>query len=162
MNVWLALHFPAAPKRAGVTPILKKASHQIEDYFTGGLREFALPLELWGTPFQTSVWREVAKIPSGETRTYSDIAIAIDNPNAIRAVGSAQAANPLPIVIPCHRVIGTGGRLSGYAGGIEAKQWLLEHEAAQYEREHGSPPKRKPRRPVVGPVARPPSTPSRA
>jgi O-6-methylguanine DNA methyltransferase len=162
MNVWLALHFPLAPKRSGVTPILKKAATQIENYFTAGLADFSLPLELWGTPFQTTVWKAVAKIPAGETRSYADIAAAIGRPRAVRAVGAAQAANPLPILIPCHRVIGTDGTLTGYAGGLDVKQWLLEHEASRSERRQGTVQVQRSRRPPVGPVAKPPSAPPRA
>ncbi len=129
MNVWLALRFPMASRRVGVTPILRKAASQLEAYFTGGLTEFSLPLDLRGTPFQLAVWRAVATIPYNRTSTYGDIARAIGRPRAVRAVGAAQAANPLPIVIPCHRVIGSNGSLTGYGGGLDAKRWLLEHEA---------------------------------
>jgi O-6-methylguanine DNA methyltransferase len=161
MNVWLALHFPLAPKRSGVSPILRKAATQIESYFTAGATEFSLPLELWGTPFQTTVWKAVAKIPAGETRSYADIATVIGRPKAVRAVGAAQAANPLPILIPCHRVIGTNGTLTGYAGGLDVKQWLLDHEAAISERRLAAVQIPRTRRPIVGPVAKPPSAPSR-
>jgi methylated-DNA-[protein]-cysteine S-methyltransferase len=161
MNVWLALHFPLAPKRSGVSPILRKAATQIESYFTAGATEFSLPLELWGTPFQTTVWKAVAKIPAGETRSYADIAAVIGRPKAVRAVGAAQAANPLPILIPCHRVIGTNGTLTGYAGGLDVKQWLLDHEAAISDRRLGTVQIPRTRRPIVGPVAKPPSAPSR-
>jgi O-6-methylguanine DNA methyltransferase len=155
MNVWLALHFPLAPKRNGVSPILKKAAQQIEDYFTGDGSEFSISLELWGTPFQTEVWKAVARIPPGSTRTYGEIATSIGRPRALRAVGAAQAANPLPIVIPCHRVMRTDGSLTGYAGGLDVKQWLLEHEAARVVRRAGAPAAARPRRPVIGPVAKP-------
>jgi len=161
MNVWLALHFPLAPKRSGVCPILKKAATQIESYFTAGFTDFSLPLELWGTPFQTTVWKAVAKIPAGETRSYADIAASIGRPRAVRAVGAAQAANPLPILIPCHRVIGADGTLMGYAGGLDVKQWLLEHEATRSERRMGTVQVQRPRRPPVGPVAKPPFAPPR-
>ncbi|TFH28451.1 MAG: methylated-DNA--[protein]-cysteine S-methyltransferase, partial [Myxococcales bacterium] len=86
----------------------------------------------------------------------------VARPNSVRAVGAAQAANPLPIVIPCHRVVGVGGRLTGYAGGLAAKQWLLEHEAAHNERVQGVAATQRPRRPLVGPVGRPPISPFRA
>ena len=159
MNVWLALHFPLAPKRSGVSPILKKSATQIESYFTGGFTDFSVPLELWGTPFQTTVWKAVAKIPAGETRSYADVASAIGRPRAMRAVGAAQAANPLPILIPCHRVIGTDGRLTGYAGGLEVKQWLLDHEAVRSERRLSIVQPSRQRRALVGPVAKPPPAP---
>jgi O-6-methylguanine DNA methyltransferase len=156
MHVWLALHFPLAPKRSGVSPILKKAAHDLEAYFTGAANEFDVPIELWGTAFQTSVWKAVAKIPVGSTRTYADIADMVERPRAMRAVGAAQAANPLPIVIPCHRVVGADGSLTGYAGGLDIKQWLLEHEATCLERRGGSTELARTRRPVGGPIAKPP------
>jgi len=129
MNVWVALHFPFASIRCGVSPILRKATSQLEAYFTAGLTEFSLPLHFAGTPFQLDVWNEIARIPFAETRSYRDVAEAIDKPRAMRAVGAAQRANPFPIVVPCHRVIGSDGTLTGYVGGLETKQWLLEHEA---------------------------------
>jgi methylated-DNA-[protein]-cysteine S-methyltransferase len=130
MNHWLAQHFPNAACRRGDSPILRKAAAQLEAYFTGSLRSFSLSAELAGTPFQLTVWRLVADIPFGDTRSYGDIARGIGNPNATRAVGAAQGANPLPIVIPCHRVLGTDGDLTGYGGGLATKHWLLEHERA--------------------------------
>ena len=162
MNVWLALHFPLAPKRSGVSPILKKSATQIESYFTARFTDFSVPLELWGTAFQTTVWKAVTKIPSGETRSYGDIANAIGRPRAVRAVGAAQAANPLPIIIPCHRVIGTDGALTGYAGGLGVKQWLLDHEATDNERRLAAVEPPRPRRPFMGPVAKPPPALTRA
>jgi len=156
MNVWLALHFPLAPKRSGVSPILRKAATQIQGYFTADFTDFSVPLELWGTSFQTTVWKAVAKIPAGETRSYAEIAAAIGRPRAVRAVGAAQAANPLPILVPCHRVIGTDGRLTGYAGGLDVKQWLLDHEAKGTERRLAAVRIERPRRPAMGPVAKPP------
>jgi len=129
LSVWLALHFPEASIRCGVSPILRKAAAELGAYFTAGLRRFTLPLELVGTPFQRAVWQEVGAIGFGETRTYRDIASSVSRPRAVRAVGAAQGANPVPIVIPCHRVIGTNGDLTGYGGGLEIKRWLLEHEA---------------------------------
>jgi len=131
LNVWLALHFPMASKRNGVSPILKKACAEIEAYFTAGLTQFTVPYELVGTAFQIDVWRKVAAIRFGETTSYREIASAIGNTRAVRAVGNAQNANPVPILVPCHRVIGSNGNLTGYAGGLELKQWLLEHEAAR-------------------------------
>jgi len=134
MNVWLALHFPASSKRAGVTPILKKAATQLQAYFTSGLTDFTVPVALVGTDFQVDVWRDVACIPFGATRSYRDVADRIGRPRAVRAVGGAQSVNPVPIVIPCHRVIAANGGLAGYAGGLETKKWLLEHEAAHDHR----------------------------
>lgn len=134
MNVWLALHFPEASRRAGVNPILRKAAAQVEAYFTGRLTAFSIPVEAVGTPFQAAVWQRVAEIPFGSTTSYQEIAQAIRRPNAVRAVGAAQAANPLPILVPCHRVVGSDNNLTGYAGGLAVKRWLLDHE-----RESASP-----------------------
>jgi O-6-methylguanine DNA methyltransferase len=162
MNVWLALHFPESPIRPGVTPILKRAIGQLEAYFTADRTEFSFPFDMRGTPFQMAVWQRVLKIPFGETKTYSEIAAATGNRRAVRAVGAAQAANPLPIVVPCHRVLGADGRLTGYAGGLDVKRWLLEHEANRDERSHAVPrPARTQttgrisRLPIIGPRKRP-------
>lgn len=124
----LARRFPFAARRRGVNFVLKKTAAQLEQYFTGGRRSFSVRTDPAGTPFQVSVWREVARIPYASTRTYADIARAVRGTRAVRAVGAAQKANPLPIVVPCHRVIGSNGRLVGYEGGLKLKRWLLEHE----------------------------------
>jgi O-6-methylguanine DNA methyltransferase len=131
MNAWLAAHFPHATCRRGATPLLRRAEQQVEDYFTSGLRVFSLPLELAGTPFQIAVWKHVYDIPFGATRSYGAIARSLGNPKAVRAVGAAQGANPIPIVIPCHRVVGSTGALVGYGGGLPTKRWLLEHERSR-------------------------------
>jgi methylated-DNA-[protein]-cysteine S-methyltransferase len=110
---------------------LTAALMQFEAYFRGELREFDLPLDPRGTPFQRQVWAAVARIPYGATRAYGEIAAAIGKPAAVRAVGLANGANPLPIVIPCHRVIGANGSLTGYGGGLEAKRRLLALERGQ-------------------------------
>lgn len=107
------------------------ATVQLGEYFDGSRTEFELELDLEGTEFQLAVWREVEKIPYGETRTYLEIATALGDPNLTRAVGAANGANPVAIVIPCHRVIGADGSLTGYAGGLHRKRWLLELESAQ-------------------------------
>lgn len=130
MNVWLALHFPGSSKRAGVTPILKKAATQLQAYFTSGLTDFTVPVALVGTEFQVDVWTNVADIPFGRTCSYRDVAEEIGRPRAVRAVGSAQSVNPVPIIVPCHRVVAADGGLASYSGGVETKKWLLEHEAA--------------------------------
>ena len=109
-------------------PVLKETAAQLDAYFAGALRQFDLPLAPRGTAFQRSVWNALDMIPFGETRSYADIARAIDRPSAVRAVGAANGRNPLSIVTPCHRVVGSNGMLTGFAGGIEAKQWLLAHE----------------------------------
>jgi methylated-DNA-[protein]-cysteine S-methyltransferase len=101
---------------------------QFEEYFAGERREFDLTLAPEGTLFERSVWEELRRIPFGETRSYGEIARAIGRPNAFRAVGRANGANPIPIVVPCHRVIGSDGSLTGFGGGLEAKSRLLEIE----------------------------------
>ena len=106
-----------------------EAEKQLGEYFSGKRRIFELELEPEGTPFQVTVLDALMQIPYGETRSYRDIAISIGRPKAVRAVGAANGRNPLPIVIPCHRVIGTNGSLTGFGGGLEAKSFLLELEA---------------------------------
>jgi methylated-DNA-[protein]-cysteine S-methyltransferase len=101
---------------------------QLAEYFAGARREFDLRLAPEGTPFERSVWEELRRIPFGETRSYGEIAQAIGRPGAARAVGRANGANPIPIVVPCHRVIGSDGSLTGFGGGLEAKSRLLEIE----------------------------------
>lgn len=113
----------------GSFPLLAEARRQLSAYFARELREFRLPLDLQGTPFQLRVWRELVTIPYGETRSYSQIAGSIGAPHSVRAVGSANGANPVAIVVPCHRVIGANGRLVGYGGGLPLKKRLLELEA---------------------------------
>lgn len=104
------------------------AKQQLTAYFSGSLTEFDLPLQLQGTPFQQRVWEALKTIPYGRTMSYGELAQTIGQPNASRAVGLANGRNPLSIVVPCHRVIGANGKLTGYGGGIERKQWLLNHE----------------------------------
>jgi methylated-DNA-[protein]-cysteine S-methyltransferase len=101
---------------------------QLDEYFAGQREEFDLPLAPRGTPFELSVWEELRRIPFGETRSYADIARALGKPAATRAVGRANGANPLPIVVPCHRVIGSNGSLTGFGGGLDNKVRLLELE----------------------------------
>ncbi|WP_027414830.1 methylated-DNA--[protein]-cysteine S-methyltransferase [Aneurinibacillus terranovensis] len=103
---------------------------QLDEYFAGVRTEFSIPLDIYGTVFQKVVWEELRKIPYGETRSYKDIALAINAPKAVRAVGMANNRNPLSIFIPCHRVIGSNGALVGYGGGLTIKEYLLklEHE----------------------------------
>lgn len=109
----------------------KMVQRQLELYFAKKLFQFSVPLDVKkGTDFQRRVWRELTTIPYGETRSYKDIAIAIDKPKAFRAVGNANNKNPIPIIIPCHRVIHSNGDLKGYAGGIELKRFLLALEAS--------------------------------
>lgn len=106
-----------------------KAYSQLNEYFDGKRMEFDLPLELKGTNFQIQVWNELRKIPYGKTKSYKDIAKLINNPKAARAVGNANNKNPISIIIPCHRVIGSSGKLVGYASGIEFKEKLLKLES---------------------------------
>jgi methylated-DNA-[protein]-cysteine S-methyltransferase len=110
------------------TPLLLKAAQQLTNYLAGGLREFSLPLAPDGTAYMKQVWTSLCEIPYGKTASYKDIALKIGNPNAARAVGLANNRNPIPIFIPCHRVIGTNGSLTGYRGGIDLKSRLLEME----------------------------------
>lgn len=110
-------------------PILIETARQIREYFAGTRREFTVPLDFHGTEFQKSVWAALLAIPYGETRSYADIARAIGRPGAFRAVGAANGRNPISIVAPCHRVIGSGGALTGFAGGLKAKELLLALEA---------------------------------
>ena len=112
------------------TPLSDQAAAQLSEYFAGGRKTFDLPLSPKGTPFQTAVWNTLLHIPFGETRSYGQIAAAIGNHKATRAVGMACNRNPIWIVIPCHRVVGTSRKLTGYAGGLEMKQWLLQLEKA--------------------------------
>lgn len=109
-------------------PVLDEARRQLEAYFSGARREFDLPLQLRGTPFQQRVWRALLEIPYGETRNYGQIACRIGAPGAARAVGGANRANPLAIVVPCHRVIAADGSLGGYGPGLHRKQHLLDLE----------------------------------
>ena len=102
---------------------------QLDAYFAGELESFELDLDPHGTPFQQRVWAELARIPYGETISYSELAHRLGDPKLVRAVGLANGRNPISIVIPCHRVIGADGSLVGYGGGLERKRWLLEHEA---------------------------------
>lgn len=110
------------------TPFIKEVWKELEEYFIGVRKTFQIPLALKGTPFQQKVWKALMSIPYGKTMTYKQIAEAIGNPKAYRAVGMANNKNPIPIIIPCHRVIGSNGKLVGYAGGLEIKEKLLKME----------------------------------
>jgi methylated-DNA-[protein]-cysteine S-methyltransferase len=109
-------------------PALRAARQQLAEYFRGQRRAFELPLDPAGTAFQRRVWAALRAIPFGETRGYGDLAALLGQPAAARAVGLANGRNPLSIVVPCHRVVGRDGALTGYAGGLDAKRWLLAHE----------------------------------
>jgi methylated-DNA-[protein]-cysteine S-methyltransferase len=114
--------------RSGPVP---EAARQLEEYFAGARRTFDLPLAPRGTPFQQRVWEELRGIPYGQTTSYGELARRIGQPTASRAVGAANGANPIPIIIPCHRAVGSDGSLTGYGGGVERKQRLLAMEAGQ-------------------------------
>jgi methylated-DNA-[protein]-cysteine S-methyltransferase len=105
------------------------ATRQLKAYFDGQLTEFTVPLAMQGTTFQRRVWNELQEIPYGKTLSYGELANRIGQPQASRAVGLANGRNPISILVPCHRVIGANGKLTGYGGGLERKQWLLEHES---------------------------------
>ena len=114
-------------------PMLLKVKQQLEQYFAGQRQQFNLPLDFQGTDFQQQVWRALLTIPYGETRSYKDIALQIGNEKAMRAVGAANGRNPISIIAPCHRVIGSGGALVGFAGGLDKKQILLSLEQGQIQ-----------------------------
>ena len=116
--------------REGDHPLLRRARRQLEEYFAGERRDFDLPLAPRGTPFQRQVWFALAAIPYGTTASYAQLATRVDRPAATRAVGAANGRNPLPIVLPCHRVIGADGSLTGFGGGLPTKRFLLELEGA--------------------------------
>jgi methylated-DNA-[protein]-cysteine S-methyltransferase len=124
---------PASPQ--GDAPAVAAAAIQLEQYFAGERTEFDLDIDLAGTPFERRVWDEVRAIPYGETATYAEIARRVGSPSACRAVGRANGRNPIAVIVPCHRVIGSDGSLTGYAGGVEMKRALLE-----LERRHAAAP----------------------
>jgi methylated-DNA-[protein]-cysteine S-methyltransferase len=129
-NLTLAKSFNKTGSLKKESPLIKEAAKQLNDYFAGRLKKFNLPLAACGTPFQRAVWAALRAIPYGRTRTYADIARAVKNPKAARAVGGANNKNPIFIVIPCHRVIGSDGSLTGFACGLGVKKQLLALEAA--------------------------------
>ena len=110
------------------TELILRCKKQLEEYFAGKRKTFDLPLAPKGTAFQQRVWKALQDIPYGELRTYQEIALAVDNPKGCQAVGGANGKNPIAILIPCHRVIGKDGSMTGYSGGLEKKEWLLELE----------------------------------
>jgi methylated-DNA-[protein]-cysteine S-methyltransferase len=122
---------PASPERGwieGSTGPIDEAARQLREYFSGKRTDFDLPLSPQGTQFQKSVWRELCGIPYGQTISYGELARRVGNPKASRAVGAANGQNPLPIVVPCHRVIGANGKMTGFGGGIPVKEALLALE----------------------------------
>ncbi|MBL4831092.1 MAG: methylated-DNA--[protein]-cysteine S-methyltransferase [Aliivibrio sp.] len=133
LGVWCETHsieFSELGEKTDEHPILKLAVSQLREYFSGERREFSIPLAASGTEFQNKVWYALTTIPYGKTWCYKDLAIAVGNPKASQAVGGANGKNPISIIVPCHRVIGKNGSLTGYAGGIEIKEALLKLEGA--------------------------------
>ena len=116
------------PLQNASAPLPRRVIDQVTEYFAGKRQTFELDLAPRGTPFQLAVWNALREIPYGDTISYAELARRIGKPAAVRAVGAANGANPIPVIIPCHRVIGSNGTLTGYGGGIERKQWLLAHE----------------------------------
>lgn len=129
-RMWVGDRITLAPADVDIreTPLLKEAKAQLDAYFAGRLKAFGLPLAPAGTEFQMKVWNALCTIPYGETITYGQLAGRLGNANASRAVGMANSRNPLPVFIPCHRVVGTGGKLTGYTGGLDIKVKLLQLE----------------------------------
>ena len=126
--IGLARESDERPADSAETPVLEQAARELAEYFAGKRTEFTFPMRAQGTPFQTAVWDALLNIPYGETKTYGQIAAAVDNPKGSRAVGMACNRNPIMISVPCHRVVGAGGALTGYAGGLSVKEKLLELE----------------------------------
>ena len=128
------VRFPAPGRarprgREGANPVLARARQELLEYFAGARRAFDVPLARAGTDFERSVYRAVRAIPYGETRSYGALALELGRPRAARAVGAANGKNPLPLFVPCHRLLGSDGSLTGYGGGTRRKRWLLDHEA---------------------------------
>ncbi len=120
----------AEPVSVGEHSVLSATANQLEDYFAGRRQCFDLPLDPVGTDFQLRVWTELSKIGFGQTTSYGELASSIGKPSASRAVGSATGRNPISVVVPCHRLISSSGKLTGFAGGLKSKEWLLRHEAS--------------------------------
>lgn len=127
VELWLP-NKPAPLVKPGTNRVLAAAAKQLREYFAGTRTTFAVPLAPEGTAFQRSVWDQLLAIPHGATCSYGDVARAIGSPTASRAVGAANGRNPIAIIVPCHRVIGSSGSLTGYGGGMPTKEWLLAHE----------------------------------
>jgi methylated-DNA-[protein]-cysteine S-methyltransferase len=132
MRAWIGKHYPKAPLQEGEAPAGVRGP--FEAYFKGDARALdTVPWKASGTPFQLKVWETLCSIPAGETLSYRGLAERIGRPTAVRAVGLANGANPVAVVVPCHRVIGTNGSLTGYGGGLPRKEWLLAHEGASFK-----------------------------
>ncbi|GAA4866759.1 methylated-DNA--[protein]-cysteine S-methyltransferase [Paenibacillus vulneris] len=128
LTKWSAKWYGTSQWNQDATPVLLEAAAQLEQYFAGQRTEFDVPLDLQGTPFQIRVWKALTDIPYGQVRSYKQIGQAIQSEKAVRAVGGANNRNPVPIIVPCHRVIGADGSLVGYGGGLNVKIHLLQHE----------------------------------
>jgi methylated-DNA-[protein]-cysteine S-methyltransferase len=125
----VAIEFDASPEPTSPPhPILDQAERELAEYFRGARRTFAVPLAPAGTTFQQRVWEALLRVPYGRVESYAAVARAIGAPAAVRAVGAANGRNPIPIIVPCHRIVGSTGHLTGYGGGMAKKQWLLGHE----------------------------------
>lgn len=125
---------------ASAAAVLEEAVRQVGEYFAGKRTRFDLPLDLHGTDFQVRVWRQIAAVPHGQVISYGELAIAAGAPGASRAAGAACGANPVAIIVPCHRVVGADGSLHGFGGGLDVKAWLLRHEGAKVQIESASQP----------------------
>lgn len=129
-QIWAKKHLKAEIKENNELPILKKTKQQLEDYFDGKKVEFTVPFIMTGTDFQKAVWTAMLNIPYGKTKSYGEVARLIGRPAAVRALGAACGSNPIAILIPCHRIVGSNGKLTGYGGGLPTKEWLLKLEQA--------------------------------
>ena len=127
LDRWLGAYLPRH-ELTGTSALLEQTSVELSEYFAGSRHDFAVPLDLRGQPFQRSVWHALTTIPYGHTVSYGKLARTLDAPRAARAVGAACGANPVPVVAPCHRVLGSDGSLHGFGGGLAVKAWLLRHE----------------------------------
>jgi len=126
--IWFDGQAPTGAPADGAHAVLDAATAQLDEYFAGDRTEFDLPLAPEGTPFQRAAWNALLTIPYGRTVSYGEQATRLGDPHKARAVGAANGQNPIPIVVPCHRVIGSTGKLTGFGGGLQTKAWLLEHE----------------------------------
>lgn len=136
LEAWMKKRFPTSDL-VEQDDALAPYKEELYAYFEGISRTFSLPVDVCGTPFQEKIWEALKQVPYGKTYSYSDIAALIGNPAAVRAVGAAIGANPVLITIPCHRVVGKNGAITGYRGGLELKRYLLDLEANQEGRDHG-------------------------
>jgi methylated-DNA-[protein]-cysteine S-methyltransferase len=135
-GVWFETHTTQPDALGKYSPdnsLLQQCEGQLTEYFSGKRSSFEIPISAQGTAFQKKVWHALTTIPYGETWSYQELANAIDNPKAVRAVGLANGKNPISIIVPCHRVIGKNGKLTGYAGSLERKAWLLDFENSEIE-----------------------------